>query len=172
MREIVISGHVPSKKNQLKLTKSGRGYYDKDLRARLDEISAEVAQQWQSRDRAGNVVANAPLLHPALAVIFYVTTENSDRDNKWTTIQDALVSGGVMKDDCISLNNGYILIGKAVTTVDVAGARVFVEESGDFDRLYHKLNQMDLNDYSVVALARKAKPKKKRVTGIRRFLRA
>lgn len=149
MIEIIIKGNIPSKKNMLRFSsKNKRPYYDKEVRERLNEINDQVIDQWGLRP---------PLYNPALAVVFYVQSGNSDRDNKWTTISDALVAAGVLKDDSIDECNGEILIGKAYRGAEgTAGARVFIEPSGNLLALYRKVSSLeDLEDYRVV----KANPK-------------
>lgn len=165
MTEIVISGNIVSKKNLLKMTKTGHGYYAKEVRESLDDIADQVAKQWVRTDAAGRKLPRAPLVHPAMAVMFYVVSGRSDADNKWTTVLDALVAGGVLKDDCIDQCNGPVLILQAVKTPSTAGVKVFVQEDGDFDRLYAHCKRQDWQDYSWLKEARskRSEVKKKRL---------
>lgn len=148
MTELVITGTVPSKKNLLKLTKGGRGYYDSATRQILNDLSSQVERQWGSRP---------PLVHPAIAVVFYVTTGRSDKDNKYTTLLDALVSGGVLKDDCIALCNGPVILCEAVMTPSIAGAKVLLEENGSLASLYRYVMSQDFTEYGWLKLARAAR---------------
>ncbi len=154
MFEINITGHICSKKNLLKLTRGGRGYYDKDVREQLNDLSEQVARQWSKTNLDGYRVPRTPLIHPAMAVVFYVTTERSDNDNRWTTILDALVSGGVLKDDSVAFCNGPVLICSSIKTPSTAGAKVFLEESGDLERLYRTVKSRNFEDYQWLKDAR------------------
>ncbi len=154
MIELNISGHTPSKKNLLKLTASGRGYYDADTRAALNDLNEQVSKQWRYTNLEGRSIPRQPLVHPAIAVCFYVTTGRSDNDNRYTTIQDALVAGGVLKDDSVEFCNGPVLICSSVRTTAVAGAKVFIEESGDLERLYAYVRKKDFDDYQWLKDAR------------------
>lgn len=151
--DLVIGGHVCSKKNNLKHNgKTGHAYYPPEIRENLDELNAQVEQQWVDRNGTGTF-ARAPLVHPSIGFVFYVQTTRSDRDNKVSTLMDALVSGGVLKDDCIADCNSPILIGKAykvANEVGVAGARIFIEPTGSFDRLYAYMCSQDLEDVTVI----------------------
>ncbi len=147
MTEINITGNVPSKKNLLKLTRGGRGYYDSETKATLNDLSEQVTRQWCKTTLDGHRVPRSPLIHPAIAVVFYVVSERSDKDNKYTTILDSLVSGGVLKDDCIAYCNGPVLLCEAVKTPSVAGAKIFIEESGDFEKLWRVVKSRDTSDY-------------------------
>lgn len=168
MTEIIITGTVPSKKNCLKLSKNGHGYYDPELRATLNDLNEQVAAQWTRTDITGRKLPRAPLVHPAVAVMFYVVSGRSDLDNRWTTLLDALVAGGCFKDDSIDLFSGPILILKAMKTPSTAGAKVFIQEDGDFDRLYAHCKRQDWTDYSWLKEARsqRAATKKKRLKRI------
>lgn len=161
MTELVISGHIPSKKNLLKVTASGRGYYDKEIREQLNDLSEQIATQWKVTDVEGVKHPRAPLVHPAMAVVFYVTTGRSDNDNRWTTVLDALVSGGVLKDDCVEQCNGPVLICSSVRTTTVAGAKVFIQEDGDLARLYRHVCSYNFEDYKWLKDARTERGKVK-----------
>lgn len=149
MIEIIIKGNICSKKNLLRFNaNTKRPYYDKETRANIDGITNQIIDQWGLRP---------PLYSPSIAFVFYVQSGNSDRDNKTTTILDCLVAAGVLKDDSIDECNGEILIGKAYRGAEgTAGARVFIEPSGNLLALYRKVSSLeDLEDYRVV----KANPK-------------
>lgn len=168
MTEIILSGNIVSKKNMLKMTKSGHGYYDKDVRASLDDITDQVTKQWVRANSAGRILPKAPLTHPAVAVMFYVVSGRSDADNKWTTVLDCLVSAGVFKDDCIDMFSGPVLILKCMKTPSTAGVKVFVQEDGDFDSLLAHCKRQDWTDYSWLKEAREARSvvKKRRLKRI------
>lgn len=168
MTEIVITGNIVSKKNMLKMTKNGHGYYDKEVRESLNDITDQVAKQWTKPDITGRRLPRAPLVHPAIAVMFYVVSGRSDKDNKYTTVLDALVSGGVLKDDCIDQCNGPVLLLEAVKTPSTAGVKVFIQEDGDLDRLMAHCKRQDWTDYSWLRDARTQlqETKKKRLRRI------
>ncbi len=168
MTEIVISGNIVSKKNMLKMTKNGHGYYAPEVRASLNDIAEQVAKQWYRYDITGQKQQRTPLVHPAMAVMFYVVSGRSDLDNKWTTVLDALVAGGVLKDDCIDQCNGPVLILQSIKTPNTAGVKVFIQEDGDFDRLYAHCKRQDWQDYSWLkeARAQRVATKKKRLKRI------
>ncbi len=164
MIEIALSGNIPSKKNMLKMTKSGHGYYDAETRASLNDLAEQVAKQWSRLNKDGNRVSQGPLLHPAIAVVFYVVSERSDKDNKYTTVLDALVAGGVMKDDCIALCDGPVLLLESVKTKSAAGAKIFLEPSGSLDDLLGYVRKQNFKDYEwlkVIKSERKAVSKRR-----------
>lgn len=165
MIEIALSGNIPSKKNLLKMTKSGHGYYDSETRASLNDLAEQVAKQWSRYNRDNVKIPLGPLLHPAIAVVFYVVSERSDKDNKYTTVLDALVAGGVMKDDCIALCDGPVLLLPSIKTKSAAGAKVFIEPSGSLDDLLLYLRRQNHNDYEFLKLAKA----EKKATSKKRF---
>ncbi len=144
--ELVISGWISSKKNCLRLSRSGHGYYDKDVRENIDGIMTQLAAQWRK-----NGVPMAPMAHPGIAIVFYLTTSRSDRDNLLTTVQDAMVDAGILKDDNVANHNSPMIIGQAIVTDDgVAGARIWLDEAGNTSRLLRHMSKLDLDDYSVI----------------------
>lgn len=130
--ELVIPGWVPSKKNLLKLTRSGHGYYDPEVKARLVEMEEAVRDQWAGRE---------PLVHPAIGMHFTLASSRSDRDNKFTTVLDALVKGGVLVDDCIAKSNGVYLIMAAIVS-KTPFTTIWLEPSGDIGPLVRKLDEV------------------------------
>ncbi len=160
MTELVITGTVPSKKNLLKLKAGGGGYYDKETKATLRDLSEQVARQWSKTNENGYKVPKQPLIHPAIGVVFYVTSDRSDNDNKYTTLLDSMVSGGVLKDDSIALCNGPVLICSSVKTPSTAGAKIFLEESGDLEKLYRYVKSRNFDDYSWLKDAKVEKAKR------------
>ena len=154
MIELELSGNIPSKKNLLKMTKSGHGYYDAETRASLNDLADQISRQWSKTGTDGRKVPMAPLTHPAIAVVFYVVSDRSDKDNKYTTVLDALVSGGVMKDDCIAMCDGPVLLLESVKTKSIAGAKVFIEPSGSLDALLAHVKRKDFADYEWLRTAK------------------
>jgi hypothetical protein len=137
MIELWAVGKIPSKKNLLKMTRGGRCYYDAETKSRLNDLSDQLSEQWGYR---------RPLIHPAIAMAFYVTSALNDKDNKYTTMLDAMVSAGILEDDSIAKCNGYALILKALTTKSYSGARIFIQEDGDLDSLVEYVKAQDLGD--------------------------
>jgi hypothetical protein len=69
--------------------------------------------------------------------VFWTVTGRSDRDNKQTTVQDALVNAGILKDDSINEYNAKYLIweagwGKEHTSVFIAETGTSLEEMIQF----------------------------------------
>jgi Holliday junction resolvase RusA-like endonuclease len=128
IHQINIEGHVPAKKNLLRprknATKGHSYYYDPEVKARLNEIDSVISDYWDGR---------APLVNPIIVYVFWTVTGRSDRDNKQTTIQDALVNAGILKDDSINEYSEKYLIwdagwGKEHTSVFVAEKGTSLEE--------------------------------------------
>lgn len=86
---IHIKGHVPSKKNNWKPRKGGGQYCSKA--DDMGPLLLQVRAQWK-RD---------PLPSATVKAVFVVRDLRGDLDNKYTTLQDLLVKGGVIKNDNI-----------------------------------------------------------------------
>lgn len=145
IHELFYNGHTPSKKNLLKFNgRTKKGYYDPETRAYLTEIDRQLGLQW----------ALPALTHPALGVIFYVQTGRSDRDNKLATIMDGLVHAGVLVDDCIDSCNGELWLGPAFKCREagLAGVRIFVEPTGDFDAMMRHIRSLDISDVTPIKM--------------------
>ncbi len=133
IQELVLSGKVVSKKNLLKFSSRRRTpYYDDEVKQLLLSFDRQVSEQWGLRP---------PLEHPAVWVLFYVASELSDKDGAYTTIQDALVNGGVLTDDCVKHNNGDQHLGRAYVS-KWHGARVFIDTGGDFGSLLRHVESL------------------------------
>ena len=149
--ELVVSGNISAKKNLLRFnSRSHHPFYSSELRAELDELVDQIADQW-SRIRVGVGLTGQPLVHPALGVTFYGQNTRSDRDGKLTTLLDALVSAGVLKDDCIAEFNELCLLGRSYEApVGLRGARLFLQTDGNFESLWRHMRNTDLNDITPV----------------------
>jgi Holliday junction resolvase RusA-like endonuclease len=154
IHRIDIPGHVPAKKNLLRPrsnpTRGHSFYYDPETKARLEEINDTVAAYWAGRP---------PLVNPTVVYVFWTITGRSDRDNKQTTVQDALVKGGVLKDDCIAEYNAKYVVweagwGKEFTTVFIAESPNKLESILDHVR-------EQLTDTTIGQRLRETKKKKK-----------
>lgn len=154
--ELQLSGWTPSKKNDLRWSpKSRRPYYGSETRTAMDSIRSQLERQWrETTDLDGKAITTPkpPLAHPAVAFAFYVTNRGtrSDRDGAITTILDEMVNVGIIPDDCIADFNGPLFVTSAVTTDGWAGARIFIEPSGNFGRLWRYVRNLDLGNWSVI----------------------
>ena len=80
------------------------------------------------------------MVHPIIVYVFWTVTGRSDRDNKQTTVQDALVNAGVLKDDNINDYNAKYIVweagyGKEFTSVFIA------ERGTDIARVFAHVEQ-------------------------------
>ena len=88
---LTLAGHVPAKKNRWHRSSAGAVYFDqKGIQAQIDALVLQAQSQWRGR---------APADKPAIMVTFHVRDGRGDLDNKYTTLQDALVTAGVLKSD-------------------------------------------------------------------------
>ena len=97
---LVLWGFIPSKKN-LYRSHGSRRFKDAKLSKQIEDL------EWQITGQAGNI---APFIRPAIKAHFVCKDYRSDLDNKWTCIQDALVSTGLLKDDNLKHLCGPIVI--------------------------------------------------------------
>jgi Holliday junction resolvase RusA-like endonuclease len=88
-----IKALVPSKKNNLRPKQTGGFYYDKDMKLEIDYLSYEIKKEARkagfTKQFTGNVEIDA--------VIY--TSRDQDTDNMYTTVQDAIQSAGIIKND-------------------------------------------------------------------------
>lgn len=110
MITLILQGHAPGKKNQLRFG-SGRAYREQDVVVAIEKLQTQAWIQW----RQAHAPAEAqPIEHPELTVRFYVYDRASDRDNKLTTILDLLQKAGVLVNDNIKRLNSRIIIEPAI----------------------------------------------------------
>lgn len=122
---LVLRGHVPSKKNLLRVA-NGHGYRDTKVVAEIEALRTYARIAWGLR---------RPLEHPKIEVRFFVKERRGDRDNMLTTILDCLTSAGVLVNDNIARCNGTITIRPAVVTADEPRCEILLEEQDEKD--YH-----------------------------------
>lgn len=96
-----LNGKVPSKKNRYKPRKSGSGkafYKDDTLQTQINALAWQIPQE----------LKGLKLIHPKIKVRFDVPRSGmaGDRDNKYTTLLDILVTSNVLLDDSIRACNG------------------------------------------------------------------
>jgi Holliday junction resolvase RusA-like endonuclease len=101
---LVLTGHVPSKKNLWQRGKNGRMFLDAAVKAQIDALTRQASAQWP----------DPPIKHPDIDIQFYTRDARPDRDNKLTTILDCLRDAGVIKNDNIGSFNGTLTIRPAI----------------------------------------------------------
>jgi hypothetical protein len=116
---IVLDGVMPSKKSCYKTMRSGRLYLPKDVKQRLKDIQAEAELKWK-------FTGLGSLVHPDVAVIFYVSQVRQDSDGQWTTLLDILQRAKVIKNDNHASFNGTKVIKPAVF-VDAGKERTVIQ---------------------------------------------
>lgn len=112
---IAIKGRVPAKKNNWRPRKGGGIYCSVDHD--LDPLLFQVQSQWKRK----------PLERAIVSAVFTVPNGKADLDNMYTTLQDLLVKGGVIRNDSIARVAAFsakAVVGK------VAGVRVEIAEVG------------------------------------------
>lgn len=88
---LTLIGHVPAKKNRWHRSSAGAIYFDRGgIQQQIDSLVVQARSQWRGR---------VPLSKPSVIATFYVRDARGDLDNKYTTLQDALVSAGVLESD-------------------------------------------------------------------------
>ncbi len=88
---LVLFGHIPAKKNEWKRAGRGGIYFDRsETKSEIDALVIQAQSQWAGKP---------PVSRPSVLVTFYVRDARGDLDNKYTTLQDALVTAGVLKGD-------------------------------------------------------------------------
>ena len=103
--EIILLGHVPSKKNRYTPRKGGKGFFkNSDLQTELDRLAMQIPAE--ARDLR--------LEHPDVAFFFTYTKANWDRDNAVQCLMDLLVQYKTLEDDNLAHCNGTITIHPAV----------------------------------------------------------
>ena len=93
MYRIVIHGHIPSKKNLLRRSANGGLFRDARVTKQINLLTLQAKAQWSGRE---------PLERPSARVLFFVSDQRSDLDNKWTTVLDCLTQAGVLRNDNIA----------------------------------------------------------------------
>jgi len=107
---IELKGKVPSKKNRyVPVVRGGhaRMIKDKKLQGELDLLTLQIPLYYRT----------LKLQHPHIVMQFYIDKTNGtrrDRDNMAQANLDILVSAGVLYDDRINRNNGFLLIPPAI----------------------------------------------------------
>ena len=116
--EITFWGKVSTKKNNYRPRKGGKGFFkDTTLQGELDALLLQIPPEFR----------NLKLVHPDIEFRIYLDgtdkrhlagRQSSDKDGHWTTIQDILVSAGVLRDDSIRYCNGNFSSPSAQVTMD------------------------------------------------------
>lgn len=90
MIELVLTGNVPSKKNQRINTKEGKSFPSKAFSDWQDTAITELRRQTRQRFRVQVSVE---------VIIYFATLGKADVDNRLTSILDMLVEALVLRDD-------------------------------------------------------------------------
>ena len=98
---LILSGHVPAKKNAWRRRANGGIGVDRETHAHIDALILQARVQWGRK---------APLVNPDMDVKFIVRDRRGDRDNKLTTVIDVLVKAGVLKNDNMKQFNGTLVL--------------------------------------------------------------
>jgi len=92
---------LPSKKNNLQRrggkARGGRLMYSEEVRSAMRTAELLSKVQWGAR---------LPVEHPMVFVKMAIANPAKDPDGIWTTLVDALVKGGVLRDDSVREFNG------------------------------------------------------------------
>jgi Holliday junction resolvase RusA-like endonuclease len=122
MIQLRLIGHVPGKKNRLMPRRDGQGYFNP--RGTKKEIDALV---WQIKAQYKGI----PYVCPAIKAVFYVSSIRGDLDNKYTTIQDCLVTAGVLVNDNIKNLRGPIRIEAVPSDTDLTVISIGNQDYGE-----------------------------------------
>lgn len=87
-----LVGHVPSKKNLYRRRRGGGMYKTRETNALLAPLLLQIRAAWK----------RPPLKSASVHAFFNVLDGRADLDNKFTCLQDLLVSGGVLENDNIA----------------------------------------------------------------------
>lgn len=101
---LILSGHVPSKKNLYRRSKDGRLFLDTKVADQIKVLTKQAKSQW----------TETALEHPNVWATFFVRDARGDRDNKWATVSDVLQDAGVIRNDNVARFNGRLVIQPAV----------------------------------------------------------
>jgi Holliday junction resolvase RusA-like endonuclease len=116
---IKLQGPIVSKKNLLRRSKNGGMFRDTAIAKQIEAITWQAKAQWGNRE---------PLDRPKISAMFIVTDERSDIDNKWTTVLDCLVAGGVLINDNIKHGPRPQTIDWRKSVIGEEGCLVEIEE--------------------------------------------
>lgn len=89
--DLILFGHVPSKKNAYR-SHGKRRFKDPVILKQIEKLNQQIKDQ----------VDRIELSNPMIRAQFVVRDFRGDLDNKWTTIQDCLVEMGVLKNDSMA----------------------------------------------------------------------
>lgn len=120
--KIILRGDLPAKKNRIRAAAGRRGSYAGDTGAIIKDLSNQAAVAW--RGPGGRL---PPVEHPDMLIRLFVFNPAKDRDGIVTTALDALVKGGVLKDDSVKFNNGGVFQLPATLVKTVRDERIEFE---------------------------------------------
>lgn len=108
---LVIEGPVPTKKNNLRRSKNGGMFIDRKVAEAITPLLLQVRATWNGKPPIQRV--------RSISAMFYIKSRRSDLDGMYTTCQDLLVKGGVIKNDNLTV----------VTDVKMTAQRVMKDEN-------------------------------------------
>jgi Holliday junction resolvase RusA-like endonuclease len=98
-----IYGHVPGKKNAYAQTASGRRYKPKDIAKQINDLVIQI------KSFTGNI---EPLIRPRISTMFYCRDLRPDLDGKYVTLQDCLVTAGILRQDNLKYVDNFSVRGE------------------------------------------------------------
>lgn len=96
-----LTGHVPSKKNNYRRTRSGGLMVDPEIQSHINALVDEARLKWGKRQ---------PFKKAIIAADFYVRDRRADLDNKYVTLSDVLVKAGVLANDNINCVRSFTAV--------------------------------------------------------------
>lgn len=127
-----LLGPVPAKKQNWRPGKNGKVIFYGRQKANGERV--DVRQQYKDLITQARIVwgPRRACVHPSIQIQFFVTWRGADRDNKLSTVLDALVEAGVLQNDNIAQFNGNLRVLPAVVSEkERTVIRIVEEESGE-----------------------------------------
>lgn len=117
-----LHGRIPSKKNRLASAGPGRRFFlPSEIRRASDSLALQIISQLPREKPYRHLPREAEI-----EIQLRVSTARQDRDGMVTTILDALVDAGVIRDDSVSRWNGRLTVAPAEVDPANPGATITV----------------------------------------------
>lgn len=84
-----MRGPIPSKKNNMRRSRNGGMFHDRDTATLVATLTAQLRAQWRG----------APVSRKVLGFRLRVADNRGDSDNKVTTLLDCMQAAGVLRND-------------------------------------------------------------------------